>query len=154
MHARSSTRSSWRVGSTWWAFLNTTRLPGHLIYIQVRNEIAVLKRISSGNRNVVTLHDYFEVRVGFLERCLPSSTGLRHCDQTAHNLYLCFDLCTGGELFDRICAKGNYYEADAADLVRTIMRAVKYIHSAGIVHRGESRYLGIGLGLIYLRCCC
>lgn len=26
----------------------------------VRNEIAVLKRISSGNRNVVTLHDYFE----------------------------------------------------------------------------------------------
>ncbi|GAW05866.1 Pkinase-domain-containing protein [Lentinula edodes] len=80
----------------------------------VRNEIAVLKRISSGNRNVVTLHDYFE---------------------TAHNLYLCFDLCTGGELFDRICAKGNYYEGDAASLVRTIMTAVSYIHSAGIVHR-------------------
>ncbi|KAF7366335.1 Pkinase-domain-containing protein [Mycena sanguinolenta] len=80
----------------------------------VRNEIAVLKRISSGNPNIVTLHDYFE---------------------TSHNLYLCFDLCTGGELFDRICAKGNYYEADAASLVRTIFTAVKYIHSAGIVHR-------------------
>ncbi|KAJ3774335.1 kinase-like domain-containing protein [Lentinula raphanica] len=80
----------------------------------VRNEIAVLKRISSGNKNVVTLHDYFE---------------------TAHNLYLCFDLCTGGELFDRICAKGNYYEGDAASLVRTIFSAVSYIHSAGIVHR-------------------
>ncbi|KAJ7231299.1 kinase-like domain-containing protein [Mycena rebaudengoi] len=75
----------------------------------VRNEIAVLKRISSGNPNIVTLHDYFE---------------------TSHNLYLCFDLCTGGELFDRICAKGNYYEADAADLVRTIFTAVKYIHAA------------------------
>ncbi|KAK7042202.1 calcium calmodulin dependent protein [Favolaschia claudopus] len=80
----------------------------------VRNEIAVLKRISSGNRNIVTLHDYFE---------------------TSHNLYLCFDLCTGGELFDRICAKGNYYEADAAALVRTIITAVQYIHAAGIVHR-------------------
>ncbi|KAJ7662195.1 Pkinase-domain-containing protein [Mycena polygramma] len=80
----------------------------------VRNEIAVLKRISSGNSNIVTLHDYFE---------------------TSHNLYLCFDLCTGGELFDRICAKGNYYEADAAELVRTIFTAVKYIHASGIVHR-------------------
>ncbi|KAI0634541.1 Pkinase-domain-containing protein [Trametes polyzona] len=80
----------------------------------VRNEIAVLKKISKGHRNIVTLHDYFE---------------------TAHNLYLVFDLCTGGELFDRICAKGNYYEEDAAALVRTIFGAVKYIHECGIVHR-------------------
>ncbi|EAU84121.2 CAMK/CAMK1 protein kinase [Coprinopsis cinerea okayama7 len=83
--------------------------------LQVRNEIAVLKKISSGHPNIVTLHDYFE---------------------TAHNLYLVFDLCTGGELFDRICAKGNYYEADAADLVRTIFKAVEYIHNSGVVHRG------------------
>ncbi|CAL1710264.1 unnamed protein product [Somion occarium] len=80
----------------------------------VRNEIAVLKRVSQGHPNIVTLHDYFE---------------------TAHNLYLVFDLCTGGELFDRICAKGNYYEADAADLVRTVFRALKWIHECGIVHR-------------------
>ncbi|TFY62313.1 hypothetical protein EVG20_g6753 [Dentipellis fragilis] len=80
----------------------------------VRNEIAVLKRISTGNPNIVTLHDYFE---------------------TANNLYLCFDLCTGGELFDRICAKGNYHEPDAAALVRTIMGAVKYLHDSGVVHR-------------------
>jgi serine/threonine protein kinase len=80
----------------------------------VRNEIAVLKKVSKSHRNIVTLHDYFE---------------------TAHNLYLCFDLCTGGELFDRICAKGNYYEKDAADLVRIIFSAVAYLHQCGIVHR-------------------
>ncbi|KAF8510171.1 Pkinase-domain-containing protein [Gautieria morchelliformis] len=80
----------------------------------VRNEIHVLKKVSKGHPNIVTLHDYFE---------------------TAHNLYLCFDLCTGGELFDRICAKGNYYEGDAAALIRTILAAVQYIHDAGIVHR-------------------
>ncbi|KAK7042197.1 calcium calmodulin dependent protein [Favolaschia claudopus] len=80
----------------------------------VRNEIAVLQRISSRHPNIVTLHDYFE---------------------THRNLYLCFDLCTGGELFHRICSKGNYYEADAAALVRTILAAVKYIHDCGIVHR-------------------
>lgn len=51
----------------------------------VRNEINVLKRISQGHHNVLTLVDYFE---------------------TTNNLYLVTDLCTGGELFDRICAKG------------------------------------------------
>ena len=28
----------------------------------MRNEIAVLKKVSKGHRNIVTLHDYFEVR--------------------------------------------------------------------------------------------
>ncbi|KAG8216130.1 Pkinase-domain-containing protein [Butyriboletus roseoflavus] len=55
--------------------------------------------------------------------------------KTVHNLYLVFDLCTGGELFDSICARGQYTEADAAGLVRTIFGAVKYIHDCGIVHR-------------------
>ena len=96
-----------------------------------------------------------------LSRSRPSCTSAElRLTQTAHNLYLCFDLCTGGELFDRICAKGNYYEEcvlpsppfpgavllndrawwcrDAATLVRTIMGAVKYIHECGIVHRGQS----------------
>ncbi|KAJ7897804.1 kinase-like domain-containing protein, partial [Mycena leptocephala] len=80
----------------------------------VRNEIAVLKRISGGNPNIVTLHDYFE---------------------TANHLYMCFDLCSGGELFDRITSRGSYYEKDATVLVRTILLAVYDIHSAGIVHR-------------------
>ncbi|KAJ3474869.1 hypothetical protein NLI96_g12212 [Meripilus lineatus] len=94
--------------------INKKLMEGREYMASVRNEIAVLKKVSSGNRNIVTLHDYFE---------------------TAHNLYLVFDLCTGGELFDRICAKGNYDETDAASLVRTIFTAVKYIHDAGIVHR-------------------
>ncbi|KAF7366323.1 Protein kinase domain-containing protein [Mycena sanguinolenta] len=81
---------------------------------QIRNEIAVLERISSRHPNIVTLHDYFE---------------------SPRNMYLCFDLCTGGKLFDQICSKGHYYEPDAASLVRTILTAVKYIHGAGIVHR-------------------
>ena len=82
----------------------------------MRNEIAVLKKISKGHPNIVTLHDYFEVGSPSLIRDIISLT-LVFLDpacttiQTSHNLYLCFDLCTGGELFDRICAKGNYYEA-------------------------------------------
>ncbi|KAK5939647.1 Calcium/calmodulin-dependent protein kinase type I [Knufia obscura] len=80
----------------------------------VRNEIAVLKRVSVGHRNILTLVDYFE---------------------TMNNLYLVTDLALGGELFDRICRKGSYYEADAADLIRATLSAVAYLHDHGIVHR-------------------
>ncbi|KAF9167690.1 hypothetical protein BGX21_011626 [Mortierella sp. AD011] len=80
----------------------------------IRNEIAVLRRISIGHANILTLVDYFE---------------------TLNNLYLVTELAEGGELFDRICRKGNYYEHDAAHLVWTICSAVAYLHEQGIVHR-------------------
>ncbi|KAF2211945.1 hypothetical protein CERZMDRAFT_121310 [Cercospora zeae-maydis SCOH1-5] len=80
----------------------------------VRNEIAVLKRVSMGHQNILTLVDYFE---------------------TMNNLYLVTDLALGGELFDRICRKGSYYESDAAELIRATLSAVAYLHDHGIVHR-------------------
>ncbi|EPQ27186.1 uncharacterized protein PFL1_05109 [Pseudozyma flocculosa PF-1] len=80
----------------------------------VRNEVAALKKVSQGHRSIVTLVDYFE---------------------TMNNLYLVTDLCVGGELFDRICERGSYYEQDAAHIVKTITGAVVYLHDQGIVHR-------------------
>jgi len=80
----------------------------------VRNEINVLKKVSAGHAHIVTLHDYFE---------------------TMNNLYLVTDLCTGGELFDRICAKGSYFEKDARHLVHVMSSAVAYLHERGIIHR-------------------
>jgi serine/threonine protein kinase len=67
-----------------------------------------------GHQNILTLVDYFE---------------------TMNNLYLVTDLALGGELFDRICRKGSYYESDAADLIRAVLSAVAYLHDHGIVHR-------------------
>jgi serine/threonine protein kinase len=80
----------------------------------ILNEIEILKRVSKGHPNITTLYDYFE---------------------TPNNLYLVIDLCTGGELFDRIYNRGHYYEADAADIVRTVCSAVAYLHDKNIVHR-------------------
>jgi len=80
----------------------------------VRNEINVLKKVSQGHRNILTLVDYFE---------------------TVNNLYLVTDWALGGELFDRILQKGSYFERDAANLVRSITEAVAYLHDNGIVHR-------------------
>jgi hypothetical protein len=51
-------------------------------------------------------------------------------------VYLVTDLALGGELFDRICRKGSYYESDTSDLIRATLSAVAYLHDNGIVHRG------------------
>lgn len=45
------------------------------------------------------------------------------------------DLCTGGELFDRICEVGQFYEKDAAKIIHTVLGAVKYLHGLNVVHR-------------------
>ncbi|KHJ41868.1 kinase domain protein [Trichuris suis] len=42
---------------------------------------------------------------------------------------------TGGELFDRIVAKGSYSEQDASSLIRQVLDGVNYLHENGIVHR-------------------
>lgn len=50
-------------------------------------------------------------------------------------MHLVMELVTGGELFDRIVAKGNYTEKDAADLMKTLCDALAYLHEKNIVHR-------------------
>lgn len=47
----------------------------------------------------------------------------------------CVARVTGGELFDRIIAKGSYTERDASSLMRQVLEAVDYLHGENIVHR-------------------
>ncbi|KAJ3304323.1 hypothetical protein HDV03_002938 [Kappamyces sp. JEL0829] len=88
----------------------------------ILNEIDILKKISQGHKNILSLWDYFE---------------------TPNNLYLVMDLCTGGELFDRfdlpsnrrICDVGQFYEKDAAKIILTVLDPVRYLHGLNVVHR-------------------
>ncbi|KAK7039895.1 kinase-like domain-containing protein [Favolaschia claudopus] len=79
----------------------------------VGNEIELLNRVSYAHSNIVTLHDYFE---------------------SDNHLYLCFDLCTGGNLSQRISSQGPYSEAGASYLIHTLLSALRSIHSSGLVH--------------------
>jgi len=51
------------------------------------------------------------------------------------SVYIITDLALGGELFDRICRKGTYYESDAAELIHVTLSAIAYLHDHGIVHQ-------------------
>ncbi|CAI0396414.1 unnamed protein product [Linum tenue] len=50
-------------------------------------------------------------------------------------VHLVMELCAGGELFDRIVAKGHYSEKEAAKLIKTIVGVVETCHSLGVMHR-------------------
>jgi calcium-dependent protein kinase len=55
-------------------------------------------------------------------------------------LHLITELCTGGELFDRIVSKsqspeGKMSENDATKIITSILDTVRYCHAKNIVHR-------------------
>ncbi|KAI3970626.1 hypothetical protein MKX01_024273 [Papaver californicum] len=50
-------------------------------------------------------------------------------------VHLVMELCEGGELFDRIVARGHYSERAAANVARTVAEVVKMCHEHGVMHR-------------------
>ncbi len=135
----------------------TTRECSRVTSSQVRNEIAVLKKVSKGHRNIVTLHDYFEVRCSARSPSAPEADcappdGAQPLSllRPLHGRRAVRPDMRQGQLLrgvrrPRPVLWPLYAHAfagrDAAELIRTIMGAVKYIHDCGIVHRGECRRL-------------
>ncbi|XP_051141702.1 calcium-dependent protein kinase 17-like [Andrographis paniculata] len=65
----------------------------------------------------------------------PNIVELKGAYEDKHSIHLVMELCAGGELFDRIIAKGHYTERAAASLLRTIVEIVHTCHSMGVIHR-------------------
>lgn len=53
--------------------------------------------------------------------------------------YLVFEEATGGELFDRILARGRFTEADASRTIRAVLSAIQYLHHHQIVRESDTR---------------
>ncbi|MBA0714359.1 hypothetical protein Golax_013336, partial [Gossypium laxum] len=79
----------------------------------VRREVQIMYHLT-GHRNVVELE--------------------RACEDR-RSVNLIMELCAGGELLDRILAKGHYSEKEAANLCRQIVTVVHNCHSMGVMHR-------------------
>ena len=69
----------------------------------------------------------------------PNIIKLYEYYETEKHIYLIMELCTGGELFDRIVQNTEngiqFTEKQAASLFRQMMSAINYCHKNGIVHR-------------------
>ncbi|GAY66286.1 hypothetical protein CUMW_247550 [Citrus unshiu] len=79
----------------------------------VRREIEIMRHLS-GQPNIVQFKGAYE---------------------DMHYVHIVMELCAGGELFDRIIARGHYSERDAASVFRVIMNVVNVCHSKGVMHR-------------------
>ncbi|KAK4372595.1 hypothetical protein RND71_007979 [Anisodus tanguticus] len=79
----------------------------------VRREVEIMKHLPKDS-NIVTLKDTYE-------------------DDVA--VHLVMELCEGGELFDRIVARGHYTERAAAAVTRTIVEVIQMCHKHGVMHR-------------------
>ncbi|KAI5433345.1 Calcium-dependent protein kinase 17, variant 2 [Lathyrus oleraceus] len=79
----------------------------------VKREVQIMHHLT-GQANIVELIGAFEDK---------------------QSVHLVMELCAGGELFDRIIAKGHYTERAAASLLRTIVQIVHTCHSMGVIHR-------------------
>lgn len=65
----------------------------------------------------------------------PNVVKLRATYEDDENVHLVMELCAGGELFDRIVARGHYSERAAAHVARTIAEVVRMCHANGVMHR-------------------
>nr|CAD1821453.1 unnamed protein product [Ananas comosus var. bracteatus] len=80
----------------------------------VRREVKILKALS-GHKHLVKFYDACEDDL---------------------NVYIVMELCEGGELLDRILARGGRYnEEDAKATVIQILSVVAFCHLQGVVHR-------------------
>lgn len=79
---------------------------------QFRAEISILQQLD--HPHILKLYEYFE---------------------SDKNFYLITELCTGGELFDKIIEKEFFTEMEAAHVFKQFMMGINYCHKVGIVHR-------------------
>lgn len=65
----------------------------------------------------------------------PNIVDFKGAYEDRQNVHLVMELCSGGELFDRIIAKGSYSEREAAAICRQIVNVVHVCHFMGVMHR-------------------
>ncbi|KAJ1389565.1 Serine/threonine-protein kinase, active site [Sesbania bispinosa] len=65
----------------------------------------------------------------------PNIVEFKGAYEDKQSVHVVMELCAGGELFDRIIAKGHYSERAAASICRQIVNVVHICHFMGVMHR-------------------
>ncbi|XP_071685638.1 calcium-dependent protein kinase 29-like isoform X2 [Rutidosis leptorrhynchoides] len=94
---------------------------------------------SISKRKLVTKKDMEDVRREILMlqhlTAQPNIVEFKGAYEDEMSVHLVMELCSGGELFDRITKKGSYSEKEAAKIGRQIVNVVNVCHFMGVMHR-------------------
>ncbi|XP_033357621.1 phosphorylase b kinase gamma catalytic chain, skeletal muscle/heart isoform isoform X2 [Bombus vosnesenskii] len=92
---------------------NETNEDGHTMKDATLQEVQILRR-AAGHPYIIELHDVFE-----------SSTFI----------FLIFEICKNGELFDYLTSVVTLSEKKTRYIMRQVFEGVQHVHNQGIVHR-------------------
>ncbi|CAD8110074.1 unnamed protein product [Paramecium sonneborni] len=79
---------------------------------RLMNEVQILQKLD--HPNIIKIYEFY---------------------QDDRFFYIVTELCTGGELFEKIRYEGSFSEKKAAEILKQILSAVNYCHQEKIVHR-------------------
>lgn len=136
MLQKSSIRDLWQAGNTW-SDLETlmNKPPADVTWPGSKRNRSVEEDLNGSPKYTYARRLLRDNEQPCVSISRAPTLWLRMLSLIQATVYLVTDLALGGELFDRICRKGSYYESDAADLIRATLSAVAYLHDHGIVHR-------------------
>ncbi|KAL4466461.1 hypothetical protein ABPG73_019079 [Tetrahymena malaccensis] len=78
----------------------------------LENEIDILRNLD--HPNIIKIYEFYK---------------------DSNYFYIVSELCTGGELFDKIIEEKSFDEYKACNIIKQVLQAVNYCHSNKIVHR-------------------
>ena len=82
------------------------------LFTTIQKEINILKTLD--HPNIIKVYEFFK---------------------TEKYIYIINELCTGGELFDKIVDVKYFSEIVACNIMRQLLSAVAYCHEKGVIHR-------------------
>ncbi|EER11618.1 Calcium-dependent protein kinase, putative [Perkinsus marinus ATCC 50983] len=102
----------------------------------INKSTAAVRAVKTISKSHVKNIDRFKQEIAIMKMLdHPNIIKLFETFEDHRNIYLIMELCTGGELFDRIIEVGHFTEVQAAIIMQQILRAIYYMHENHIMHR-------------------
>ena len=106
----------------------TVRIATHKLTQQKR----AIKVIKKGDQDEQT----FFLEVNILSNLThPNIMQIYEFYDDEKNFYIVSEVCSGGELFEKISEQGTFTESAASSIIKQILSAISYSHTHNVVHR-------------------